>query len=384
MMQAGAEPIDLELEPIEVGLELVEDTLDAGENVPDDTEVADPEPATDQNEIPDAVEVPAPTRQVEILVSSKHLTLTSKVFKSMMKNCFKEGSELREQGSARLPLPDDSLDALLILLNLMHGKVKEVPREIGLSVLIAVAVLVDKYELIEITDLVADRWIASAVDTALQQFDNLLPWPCILWVFRKSEIFGRMTGIGQLESKSLIEGYGLPLPQSIMSTSSCQIDEYLLTMAGNIEECRESTLRDILGFLHDTIARYKGPDRICQSGLECDSMVLGALIIGLGPINRLLGAPASSYEGRCVKWMLDKLKGLRIPTYCGQNFYSGTNCGKMPDALEKKIQGLESKITGFDLEGRPGGTPITEAEGTRSGKKGKKSKAAGLPRSGRF
>lgn len=50
----------------------------------------------------------------------------------MLTKDFKESTSLQSVGSLELPLPDDDLDALLILLNIIHAQTEEIPLEVDL------------------------------------------------------------------------------------------------------------------------------------------------------------------------------------------------------------------------------------------------------------
>ena len=156
-------------------------------------------------------------------VSSKHLTLASPIFKAMLQPKFKEGLQLHSHGYAELPLPDDNSAALLILLNLIHGQFRKVPRKIDLWMLAELAVLVDKYELLETTEMLLDYWLPHLRCTIpLVLNDDLLPWICISRVFRKPDIFEKVTKVAQLESEGLLEVSEWPIPEHVLSMdSSC-------------------------------------------------------------------------------------------------------------------------------------------------------------------
>ena len=154
-----------------------------------------------------------------VRVSSKHLTLASRVFKRMLQARFKEGLELHSKGSAELPLPDDDPAALLILLNLIHGKTRKVPRKVKLSRMTELAILVDKYELFDSVELWVDHWVRHLQGTVpVALGGDLLLWMCISWVFKRADIFKRLTKIAQLEREGLLEADQLPIPQSVLGT----------------------------------------------------------------------------------------------------------------------------------------------------------------------
>lgn len=79
------------------------------------------------------------------------------------------------------------------------------------------AVLVDKYDLLEATEMFLDSWFEDLQNNVPQEFnEDLLPWICISWVFKKQEIFERVTKTAQRESDGPIEEYRLPIPGSVL------------------------------------------------------------------------------------------------------------------------------------------------------------------------
>ena len=157
-------------------------------------------------------------QSLHIRVSSKHLTLASPVFKAMFQIEFKEGQQLSSHGHVELALPEDNPMALLVLLNLIHGKFRVVPRKLSLWMLTKLAILVDKYEILESTELLLNLWFEEfESNTASSITDDLLPLMCVSWVFKRSSIFKEVTQRAQLESKDILEVETLPVPGSILS-----------------------------------------------------------------------------------------------------------------------------------------------------------------------
>jgi hypothetical protein len=85
--------------------------------------------------------------EVYMRVSSKHLSLASRVFKSLLTGQFAESKSLKEHGSADIPLPGDNAAAFAILLNVVHGHLNKVPRMVDLATLTEISMLVDKVQL---------------------------------------------------------------------------------------------------------------------------------------------------------------------------------------------------------------------------------------------
>lgn len=72
-----------------------------------------------------------PDIAVHMLVSSKHMMLASPVFRAMLRpDTFKEGQTLQAAGKLEVSLPDDDPVALVVLLNIIHGQTRKVPRRV--------------------------------------------------------------------------------------------------------------------------------------------------------------------------------------------------------------------------------------------------------------
>ena len=94
-----------------------------------------------------------------IRVSSKHLMTASRVFSRIFKPGLAEGDALQKSGSLELCLPDDNPHALLVLLNIAHLQLRNVPEILDLKTLTEISLLVDKYELAEATRFFSDLWL---------------------------------------------------------------------------------------------------------------------------------------------------------------------------------------------------------------------------------
>ena len=154
-------------------------------------------------------------REVCIKVSSKHLILASTAFKAILQPNSQEGHRLRLGLSPRVPLPDDDPAALLILLNIIHGRFREVPHKVDLEMLTSISVLVDKYDLIQIAEAFTDKWVNRLKKTIPEQFDDsLLQWMCISHAFQLRKIWKHVTKVAQLHCEGPIFQDDLPIPES--------------------------------------------------------------------------------------------------------------------------------------------------------------------------
>lgn len=130
-----------------------------------------------------------------------------------------EGTTFRRNGHVSIPIAAD-LDAMIILLNIIHGASRKVPRQINFDVLKKLAVLVCELGMLEAVQFFSDTWIDNFKRLGLPTTynDNVLPLVYIFWVFDRSSEFKDMTRIAQREcdenlDKNLVD---LPIPHIII------------------------------------------------------------------------------------------------------------------------------------------------------------------------
>ena len=122
----------------------------------------DPSTTEEEHDPQQSIEVEEPecgVKDVSIRVSSGHLILASEVFKALLKGGFRESSELYAKGATEISLPDDSVDGLVVLMNIIHGKFRSLPKKMTPQLLIQIVLLVDKYNLHESVEPFTDRWM---------------------------------------------------------------------------------------------------------------------------------------------------------------------------------------------------------------------------------
>lgn len=107
---------------------------------------------------------PAKATHIYMLVSSKHMSLASPVFKAMLTHPFQEVDALRNHGKVDIQLPEDDPVVFTIILDIIHGRGKRVPRVVPLPLLSRIAAAVDKYQLQEPGAVFADTWLSEAVE----------------------------------------------------------------------------------------------------------------------------------------------------------------------------------------------------------------------------
>jgi hypothetical protein len=176
-----------------------------------------PKEDTPYLEVPRWSERKPSTSEVHMRVSSRHMILASRNFRDMLSNGnFEEGQTLRTKGEVEIPLPEDDPDAFIILLHIIHANTRKVPRVVSLATLTALAILVDKYNMLEAVELFSDLWIDNVKDEEPmpESFtDDVPPWLVISWVFQKPEEFKAMSRIIEQECDETLEDmFGDDLP----------------------------------------------------------------------------------------------------------------------------------------------------------------------------
>ena len=79
-------------------------------------------------------------RCVRIRVSSTHLALASAYFKRNFKSGMSESITLRSEGFMEFRMEDEDPEVMLIIMNIIHGRFRQVPRSVDLDMLTKIAI----------------------------------------------------------------------------------------------------------------------------------------------------------------------------------------------------------------------------------------------------
>lgn len=159
---------------------------------------------------------------VHLRASSSHLILASPNFATLLGPNFREGQTLRSEGSVAVLLDEDDPDATIILMNIVHGKTRQVPRTISFDMLVDIAMLVDKRDILEAIEPFTDIWIANQqIPLPASYSSNVMMWLMISWVFEKPQLFAKMGQILERQGDVSFgeDSEGLPLPPGLVGES---------------------------------------------------------------------------------------------------------------------------------------------------------------------
>lgn len=163
------------------------------------------------------------SQDVECVVSSGHMMLASAYFqKRLMGEACVDAGTLRRTGRATIALGDDP-DTFAILLNIIHGRTRQVPRQVSLDLLSRLAVLINYYAMLESVELFSDTWIENLKREGMptEYNEHVLPWLFIFWVFEKGDDFRDMARLVQRECDERLDELvgAIPLPHTMISKS---------------------------------------------------------------------------------------------------------------------------------------------------------------------
>ncbi|KAL2421972.1 hypothetical protein ABEF95_004139 [Exophiala dermatitidis] len=131
---------------------------------------------------------------IEVTVSSKHLALHSRVFRAMFNGNFREKVQPGSQQPIKVPLPEDNPEAMMLILAIVHGFTRKVPRKVSRDMLLQIALLIDKYEIDETLELFTHMWFKHLKRKSdMEKASSLSDWIYISFVTRQEVIFNQLT-----------------------------------------------------------------------------------------------------------------------------------------------------------------------------------------------
>ncbi|KAH7024558.1 uncharacterized protein B0I36DRAFT_424466 [Microdochium trichocladiopsis] len=228
--------------------------------------------------VPEPPAEATPEPKVHIRLSSRHLILASPVFKKMLQGGWQESvPDVRREYI--LGATDWDIEALVVLMHVIHGRTRAVPRHI--------AVLVDYYECHEAVDIVASLWTEP----------DLILWLLVAWVFQLLEPFNTITTTLIMTMTGPVSALGLPIPEAI----TAELDKNRSTRL-------RATLYNMQQLLHD----LRGGQVGCS--FECSSVLLGSLTIELARLQLLDRELDVPFQDLSVESTLTALQEIRPGT----------------------------------------------------------------------
>ncbi|KAH6875309.1 hypothetical protein BKA58DRAFT_427908 [Alternaria rosae] len=239
-------------------------TLDEGS-----TALTEPSSAVQRTPSPDLPEEPE-EESIHYHVSSRHLILASVAFKRMLaQNGFAESVRNEADGLYHITAHDWDAEAFLIVLRIVHGRNKQVPREVSLEMLAKIAVLEDYYNFEEALDVFTEVWILELTKRPIPQMHcrDLVLWVWIAWVFDIEQQFTKATATSIRQITESFRTLDLPIPAIV---------------SDEIDARRYLAIESLLEGLQERLEMYRRTDYTClcdsHMSFQCGSYLLGSLM----------------------------------------------------------------------------------------------------------
>ncbi|GJC80398.1 hypothetical protein ColLi_03236 [Colletotrichum liriopes] len=246
----------------------------------------------------------------DFVVCSRALGRSSPVLKAMLFGGFAESRPGEDGGEWIVDLPEDSTEAMEIVLNIVHGHFNLVPEKLPLMRLYNVLTITEKYDM----TVILRPWARSWMQGVKHQTDNahLL---CVAWELGDEAVFESMfkkityESMVDLQGRLVFghsarvwkpgpEGYNYPIDKIVylrppgafetiakhrQALVSTNLDHFVV-----LYRCLKEGCRYMKGYYHSS------PD-----AEECNSMLLGSLVrcLGKGKVDITMPNPCESYRG---------------------------------------------------------------------------------------
>ncbi|KFA52552.1 hypothetical protein S40293_07634 [Stachybotrys chartarum IBT 40293] len=151
--------------------------------------------------------------RIRMMVSSRHLILASTYFREMLNGPWKEGT-MNDNAPRSITASDWDEGALVIVMDIIHGHNREVPKHMTLELLSEIAVIVDYYDCHEAVEPFVGHWITMMKQYLPNRYGkNCILWIVVSWVFSQNKIFESMTELATKYGEELVKVPALPIGQ---------------------------------------------------------------------------------------------------------------------------------------------------------------------------
>ncbi|PYI20271.1 hypothetical protein BO99DRAFT_456724 [Aspergillus violaceofuscus CBS 115571] len=272
--------------------------------------------------------------EARIQVSAKHLRLASPVFDRQLTGSFNEAQNLQRTGKVDITVEGWDLEALLILLRIIHGRNHRVPHFVPLSLCARIAVLVDYYACQEAMQVHLRLW-KSHLETQIPTGYNAtetLEWIWVSYFFDMSRVFDQVTLLAIRHGDEHMESTEFPVKASIMEAINTHREKSIDNVLNLIARWRDGLRQGLFG---------------CTFECRCDD--LGALEQSLFTAN-LYNPPTTPFTG----WSFDSLfthvkTFLKPSSRCNLlSYLNHDKCDAIPKIVQE-VETLSSEMQGLDL-----------------------------------
>ncbi|KAL7804830.1 hypothetical protein V8C44DRAFT_352623 [Trichoderma aethiopicum] len=274
--------------------------------------------------------------EVQLRLSSRHLTLASGYFEKLMASDWKEATPGGEY-SYVINAEDWDEKALCFLMKIIHGRTAQLPREMELESLAKMTILADYYQCQEMVDFFMRTWLQPIDQSAISGRDRLLRL-AISYVFPDHDVFRKLTEALITEEPMYVEFSGLPVPQTVIDAVNAEREKHLLAIVSGLKR----------------LVKDEQSDKGLRCSFACSSMFIGALSKNMHSqrlSDRYLVPP---YHGHSLVTLKDRIFEFREPSWnkiCNAVRFDGS--GHRCSLLKRTKPIVESQmaqVVGLELE----------------------------------
>lgn len=204
---------------------IFEPTIDTDDLVPAPQDDAPSVPSIEVEAVaPEPVEedsVAEIVPDVRMRLSSRHLTLASAWFRAELdgpySNSATSPTAARPDAPRTVQAYDWDVEALLALMNIIHGHNRSVPRSVSLEFLAKFAVLVDYYQCHEVVELFSEMWVSQIESEQHNEQSERDIWLQIMvsGIFSHSRMFKSVTRSAIMLSRGQRYTLQVPCPSGL-------------------------------------------------------------------------------------------------------------------------------------------------------------------------
>ncbi|KAF5672770.1 hypothetical protein FHETE_3604 [Fusarium heterosporum] len=274
--------------------------------------------------------------EVRFRVSSRHLTLVSPVFKKMIEGSWKESFPCESRSDSSLPDAAGTLSpssvitasdpsvreitttgwdahALSVVLNIIHGRQKDVPRDLDLEFFASVAAIVNYYNCAEAVHLAAELWLKVIYEAPDRYGYAPIMWLFIFRVFECPNQFSEMARF------VLEHGEG----SELVAVNDLPVGELL----GRLDDKRQVIIKNILFSVVHLAEELKEGKGGCSH--RCQVVMFGQLACELhrmGKLNPPLDVDSeisTGFTGYSIRHIITMLENIWEIEFCDRDNWSG-------------------------------------------------------------
>lgn len=167
----------------------------------------------------DGVQAIEPPAEYHLRLSSKHMVLASPYLRKMYSGTWKESTLRNGYGLLTWHVGDlFDPNAFAIVMNVIHGLNRSIPRSVDLELLAGIAVVTDYLQCHESMDVFSAIWVDELKSSIPNTYcRELILWIMVSSVFRDQKVFGSVTSTAILKAPGEVPSVGLPIHQRLIS-----------------------------------------------------------------------------------------------------------------------------------------------------------------------